>query len=124
MKTVDKIDREVLDFILAVSRSSHPKEFAGVLRAKGGVIKEVLVLPGTLSSEESAVLRLHMLPIDPSACGTVHSHPSPATSPSENDLLLFAKFGCIHIITAFPYDEKSWKAYDHRGEEVILKIVG
>ncbi|MBC7219589.1 MAG: Mov34/MPN/PAD-1 family protein [Hadesarchaea archaeon] len=124
MKTVDKIDREVLDFILAVSRSSYPKEFAGVLRAKGGVIKEVLVLPGTLSSEESAVLRLHMLPIDPSACGTVHSHPSPAASPSGDDLLLFTKFGRIHIITAFPYDEKSWKAYNHRGEEVILKIVG
>lgn len=124
MKTVDKIDREVLDFILAVSRSSYPKEFAGVLRAKGGVIKEVLVLPGTLSSEESAVLRLHMLPIDPSACGTVHSHPSPAASPSGDDLLLFTKFGRIHIITAVPYDEKSWKAYNHRGEEVILKIVG
>lgn len=124
MKTVDKIEREVLDFILAVSRSSYPKEFAGVLRAKGGVIKEVLVLPGTLSSEESAVLRLHMLPIDPSACGTVHSHPSPAASPSGDDLLLFTKFGRIHIITAVPYDEKSWKAYNHRGEEVILKIVG
>ncbi|MGQ9788616.1 MAG: Mov34/MPN/PAD-1 family protein [Candidatus Hadarchaeaceae archaeon] len=123
MKTTDKIDREMLNFILAVSRSSHPKEFAGVLRAKGGVIKEVLVLPGTLSSKESTVLHLHMLPIDPSACGTVHSHPSPTTSPSEDDLFLFAKFGRIHIITAFPYDEKSWKAYNHRGEEVKLELV-
>ncbi|MEM3421897.1 MAG: Mov34/MPN/PAD-1 family protein [Candidatus Hadarchaeum sp.] len=121
---VDKIDRETLKFILAVSRSSYPREFAGVLRAKGGVIKEVLVLPGTLSSEESAVLRLHMLPIDPSACGTVHSHPSPAATPSEDDLLLFAKFGRVHIIVASPYDEKSWKAYNHQGEKIELEIVG
>lgn len=121
---VTKIDREALDFILAVSRSSHPKEFAGVLRAREGVIKEVLVLPGTLSSGKSAVLRLHMLPIDPSACGTVHSHPSPAATPSEEDLLLFAKFGRVHIIVAYPYDEKSWKSYNHRGEEVNLEIVG
>jgi len=111
-------------FILGASRSSHPKEFAGVLRAEGDVVKEVLLLPGTLSSGESAVLRLHMLPIDPSACGTVHSHPSPNPRPSGADMALFAKFGHVHILVAFPYDERSWKAYNHRGEEIKLEIVG
>ena len=124
MRQISRIDKETLEFILGASRSSHPQEFAGVLRAVGDVVKEVLLLPGTLSSGESAVLRLHMLPIDPSACGTVHSHPSPNTSPSEEDFALFAKFGYIHIIVAFPYDERSWKAYDHRGEEIKLEVVG
>jgi len=124
MKQINRIEREVLRFILGVSSSSHPKEFAGVLRAKGDVVKEVLVLPGTLSSGRSAVLRLHMLPIDPSACGTVHSHPSPVARPSEEDLGLFAKFGNVHIIAAFPYDENSWKAYNHKGEEIKLEVVG
>lgn len=124
MKRISCIDRETLRFILGASRSSHPNEFAGVLRAAGDVVKEVLLLPGTLSSDESAVLRLRMLPIDPSACGTVHSHPSTNASPSGDDLTLFAKFGYIHIIAAFPYDEHSWKAYNHRGGEVTLEVVG
>jgi len=124
MKQISFIDRETLRFILNASRSIHPREFAGVLRAAGDVIKEVLILPGTLSSDESAVLRLHMLPIDPSACGTVHSHPSPSASPSRGDLTFFAKFGYVHIVVAFPYDERSWKAYNHRGEEIKLEVVG
>ncbi len=124
MTRISRIDRETLRFILGTSRSSYPNEFAGVLRAAGDVVKEVLILPGTLSSDKSAILRLRMLPIDPSACGTVHSHPSTNASPSEEDLAMFAKFGYIHIITTFPYDERSWKAYNHRGEEVILEVVG
>ena len=124
MKEITRIDREALNFILGASRSTHPREFIGVLRAKGDVITEVLLLPGTISSDRSAVLRLHMLPIDPSVCGTVHSHPTPNASPSQQDAALFSKFGRVHIITAHPYGERSWKAYNHRWEEVHLEVVG
>ncbi len=116
------IDQEVLELILHASRSSHPNEFAGVLRAKEGVISEVVFLPGTLSSERSAVMRLHMMPIDLTACGTVHSHPSPNFEPSGADLALFRKFGDVHIIVAFPYDESSWRAYDRQGNKVFLEV--
>jgi proteasome lid subunit RPN8/RPN11 len=124
MKRISKIERGTLDFMLGASRSSHPKEFAGVLRATEDTVKEVLLLPGTISSGRSAVLKLHMMPIDPTACGAVHSHPSPNASPSGEDLALFAKHGRVHIITAAPYSEYSWKAYNHRGEEISLEIVG
>ncbi|MDI6820101.1 MAG: Mov34/MPN/PAD-1 family protein [Candidatus Hodarchaeaceae archaeon] len=124
MSRIFGVEREALEFMLGVSRSSHPNEFAGVLRAERGLIREVLVLPGTFSSDRSAVLRLHMLPIDRSACGTVHSHPSPNPSPSPEDLSLFAKFGRVHLIIAFPYDGRSWRAYDHRGAEMALRVVG
>jgi proteasome lid subunit RPN8/RPN11 len=124
MKQISSIDEEALEFILGASRSSHPKEFAGVLRAIGDTVKEVLLLPGTISSGRSAVLKLHMMPIDPTACGTVHSHPSPNASPSSEDLALFAKHGRVHIIAAAPYNEHSWKAYNHRGEEISLEVVG
>jgi proteasome lid subunit RPN8/RPN11 len=120
---ISGIEREALEFILGVSRSRRPQEFAGVLRAKNGVITEVLWPPETISSGRSAVMKLHMLPIDPSACGTVHSHPSGSTSPSQEDLMLFAKYGRVHIIVAEPFDEHSWRAYDHRGNEINLKIV-
>jgi proteasome lid subunit RPN8/RPN11 len=54
----------------------------------------------------------------------VHSHPSGSDLPSGEDLSLFAKFGRVHIIASFPYTEDSWKAYNSRGEEIILEIVG
>lgn len=123
MPEIRGIDRDALKLILHASRSNRPNEFAGVLRASGDVISEVLFLPGTFSSERSAVIQLHMMPIDPSACGTVHSHPSPSAEPSQADLVLFRKFGSVHIIVASPYDERSWRAYDLRGDEIKLKTV-
>lgn len=122
MPKIRGIDRGALGLILHACRSSHPNEFAGVLRASGDVISEVLFLPGTFSSERSAVMRLHMMPIDPSACGTVHSHPSPSFKPSGADLTLFRRFGDVHIIVASPYNERSWRAYDYQGNEVPLEV--
>ena len=123
MRKIEGIDREALELVLHASRSNRPNEFAGVLRARDGVISEILFLPGTFSSEMSAVIQLHMLPIDNTACGTVHSHPSPNANPSNADLALFAKFGTIHLIIAHPYSMASWKAYDHHGNRVKLKVI-
>jgi len=118
-----KIRRGVIEFAAAAARSAHPKEFAGLLRRRGDTIEEVLVLPGTFASDRSAVLSLHMLPIDPSVCGSVHSHPSLNPVPSDSDILFFGKFGSVHLIIAFPYDERSWAAYDNRGGRVRLEVV-
>ncbi|MDD4332454.1 MAG: metal-dependent protease of the PAD1/JAB1 superfamily, partial [Methanosarcinaceae archaeon] len=74
------IARETLHFILEASRSMAPLEFAGLLQEKDGVITEVLILPGTESSNKSAILRLYMLP-NIKAAGSVHSHPGPNRSP-------------------------------------------
>lgn len=120
---INEIESETLKFILKVSNASHPNEFGGVLRCENDVISEVLVLPGTYQSEESAVMQLHMLPLDSSSCGTVHSHPSSSPEPSREDLEFFGKFGEVHIIAAFPYDERSWKTYDRRGREIKLEVI-
>jgi len=29
----------------------------------------------------------------------------------------------VHLIVAAPYDESSWRAYDHRGNEIHLEIM-
>ncbi|MCZ7397137.1 MAG: metal-dependent protease of the PAD1/JAB1 superfamily, partial [Candidatus Methanoperedens sp.] len=57
-----KIARDALSFILEVSKSSAPREFAGMLQATDDIITDVVIVPGTESSDESAVMKLFMLP--------------------------------------------------------------
>ncbi len=120
---IKKIDKEVLMMFLHASKTSHPNEFAGILRSSGDIISEILLLPGTFSSDRSAIMRLDMLPLSSDACGSVHSHPSPRADPSEADLSFFEGFGSVHIIIAYPYTENSWKAFNSGGVEVELEIV-
>jgi proteasome lid subunit RPN8/RPN11 len=119
------IEREVLDLILEVSKETYPKEFAATLIAKKGIIREINLLPGTLSGNTSAIVRTHMQPPDItlSVVGLVHSHPSGNFRPSGADLHFFSKFGNTHIIVGMPYNDKSWGAYDSKGETIELKIV-
>ncbi len=116
------IARETLDFILNVSRSTAPKEFAGLLSAKDGIITEVIMLPGTESSDRNAVIKLFMMP-NISSVGSVHSHPGPNFTPSNADIRLFGKTGSHHIIVAAPYDETSWQCYDGDGNVQKLQVL-
>jgi len=122
-KKVFGIRRKTLRMILEASKDTYPKEFAAILRAEEGVITELLLLPGTISGDVHAVFQLHMLPIDFSVVGTIHSHPSGNFRPSEADLQLFSHFGRIHIIAGRPYTEDSWSAYDHYGKPWKLEVV-
>jgi len=121
-----KIKRDCLDLILECAKSNYPNEFGGLLRAdklSKQTIIEVIILPGTVSGESHAIFKLHMLPIDFSIVGTVHSHPSPSAYPSKADLMLFNKYGKIHIIVAKPFNEYSWKSYDYSGNDIDITII-
>jgi len=118
------ITGDTLNFILEVSKSNHPREFIGMLSADADVITDVLFLPGTLTSNENAIIRLDMMPMGLAYVGSVHSHPHPAAMrPSEQDLLMFSKTGKCHIITFYPYSRDSWRCYNSKGEERELEIV-
>ncbi|MFP4655096.1 MAG: Mov34/MPN/PAD-1 family protein [Methanohalobium sp.] len=116
------IESDALNFILKVSESTAPLEFAGLLHADNGVITEVIVLPGTESSSCSAIMRLFMMP-NIKSVGSVHSHPSPNIKPSKADLQMFSKTGSHHIIVGKPFDEKSWKCYDRNGYVQDLPVI-
>lgn len=121
-----KIKRKCLDLILESSKSVYPNEFGGLLRIdeeEKDTIVELVLLPGTVQGESHAIFKLHMLPIDFSVVGTVHSHPSPNPHPSEADIHLFGKKGKVHIIAAAPYNYASWKAFNYKGEELIIEVV-
>ncbi len=122
-KRARAIRRETLEMILAASRDTYPNEFAAVLRADEGVVTEIMPLPGTRFGEDSALLTLHMLPVDFSVVGSVHSHPSGVPEPSGADLDLFNYFGYLHIIVGAPYTMDSWRAWDHNGEPYPLEVV-
>jgi len=121
-----KIERDCLELILESAKSSYPKEFGGLLRidtASKDTIAEIIILPGTISGDSHAIFQLHMLPIDFTVVGTVHSHPSYSPYPSGADLYLFQKHGKVHIIVAKPFDVSSWRAYDYNGNELEIMVV-
>ena len=120
---INCITREVIETISESAKDVHPLEFAGALKARGDVIDEVVLIPGTISGDEHAILRLYHLPPNLSVVGSVHSHPSPYATPSDADLQLFGNFGRVHIIMAEPYDMHSWRAYNSRGQEIVLEVV-
>ncbi len=125
-RRIEGIAGTTLDFILEVSKSYHPYEFIGMLSADGEVISDVLLLPGMLSSDRNASIRLDMMPLGISYIGSVHNHPYPgpgAERPSAQDLFIFARTGNCHIITFYPYDGDCWRCYNSKGEERGLKIM-
>jgi proteasome lid subunit RPN8/RPN11 len=123
-RRITKVNRSVIELISAAAQEQHPNEFGGTLRAQGDAITEVLLVPGTVSGATHAIFQLHMLPIDMSVKGTVHSHPGGNPRPSNADRELFARFGTTHIIIAEPYTARTWRAYDGRGQPIELEVVG
>ncbi len=116
------IARETLEFILSVSEATYPNEFAGLLQATDDIITEVVILPGTESSDRNAVIKLFMMP-NISSVGSVHSHPGRNVSPSKADLIMFGKTGNYHIIVGMPYDGTNWVCYNANGDPINLPIL-
>jgi len=118
-----KIRKDLLEYLLQLARDFYPNEFGGFLREKDGVFEEVLIIPKGYFGKESIYFDTWLLPHDENVKGTVHSHPVPSPRPSQADISFFSKFGGVHIIIAYPFDEKSIKAYNTEGEEVEIEIV-
>lgn len=121
-----KIKKNCLELIFESAKSSYPNEFGALLRVDEehrDTITELVLLPGTISGDAHAIFRMHMLPIDFSIVGTVHSHPSSNPYPSEADKILFRNHGSVHIIVAHPFNLSSWRAYRYTGEEIKLEVI-
>jgi len=126
------IARSALDFALAASEETHPREYMGLLRGdkaskfdveeRGTIITDVLVIPGTESNSVSATVKTSMIPNDHTAAGSVHSHPNGVLQPSDEDLITFNK-GSVHIIIGAPYGQHDWQAFDRKGEPRELRVL-
>lgn len=119
------ISEDLLQSVFEGAKRLHPKETVLLLRGKKMkntiFISDLLIPPLATYGHGFAGIRTHMLPIDFSIVGTLHSHPSGNTTPSTADLN--HSFGQILIITGYPYqNENNMAAYNHNGERVILQI--
>ena len=84
-------------------------------------VTELLIPPLANYGRGFANIRLHMLPMDFSIVGTVHSHPSGNVSPSHADLNHF--IGPALVIAGFPFaDERNVAAYNRNGEKLALRV--
>jgi len=125
------IAAETLEFALEASEDAHPNEYMGFMRGEdarrlgldrdGTVITDVLVIPGTETNPTSATVQEYMVPNDPRAAGSVHSHPNGVLQPSDADLMTFGK-GKVHVIIGYPYGRHDWQAFDRQGEPRDLEV--
>jgi proteasome lid subunit RPN8/RPN11 len=122
-KQVKGISSDALKLILEASRSSHPNEFAALLRATDNIITDIMLVPGTTSDNTSARMLLDMMPIDPSIVGSVHSHPVHDLRFSRADLDMFGCKGVYNIIVAYPYSEDDWACYGPAGNTISLPVI-
>jgi proteasome lid subunit RPN8/RPN11 len=121
-KKIKGIARDALKFVLEVSASAHPNEFAGMLYETDQIITDVDV-PITQSSNVNAVMDLFMLPVNIHIVGSVHSHPSGELQPSDADIQMFMQNGDYHIIVGYPYEITSWACYDRIGNVRKLDVL-
>ena len=119
------ISQELFQAIFEGARRLYPREAILLLRGekKKNLIQvsELVVPPLATYGRSFANIPLHMLPMDFSIVGTVHSHPSGNLTPSTTDFNHF--FGNILIIVGFPFaDERNVAVYNRNGEKLTLQI--
>ena len=119
------IERKCLEMIKQSAKEMHPREFLALLSVgdKKDVISELVIAPQMLYGKRHATFNIYMIPFDRRIVGTVHSHPSGAAKPSEGDIHTFMKYGRVHIIIGYPYEDDTWRAYDYNGKEMELEVV-
>ena len=118
------VEEELLQAVFETARRLYPREMVLLLRGekKRNMVKisELIIPPLATYGSGFANIPLHMLPMDFSIVGTVHSHTSGNLTPSSADLNHV--FGIILMIVGFPFaDERNVAVYNRRGEKLTLK---
>ncbi|MEM3459458.1 MAG: Mov34/MPN/PAD-1 family protein [Candidatus Bathyarchaeia archaeon] len=124
-RTTVSISQTLMKAILENAKLLYPKESILLLRGERSKdtikITDLIVPPLATYGQGFANIPTHMLPMDFSIIGTVHSHPSGNLTPSPADLNHF--WGKILMIIGFPFaDSRNVAAYNHEGERLTLEI--
>lgn len=119
------ISSKLLDSIFEGAKRLYPKETLLLLRGKkskeGIRVSDIVVPPLAVHGYGFANLPFHMLPMDFSVVGSVHSHPSGNLNPSNVDLNHF--FGRVLMIVGFPFASiQNVGVYDSKGKKIQVKV--
>jgi proteasome lid subunit RPN8/RPN11 len=125
MPMIRGIERKCLEMIKQSAKDMHPREFLALLSTgnRKDVISELVLIPRMMYGKRQATFNIYMVPFDRRIVGTVHSHPSGIPKPSEGDMHTFMKYGKVHIIIGYPYEDDSWRAYDYNGKEIDIEVI-
>jgi proteasome lid subunit RPN8/RPN11 len=120
------VPKEIFAMVFESARRVHPKETIFLLRGKITRnflnITELIIPPGATYGKGFSGFPMHMLPMDFSIVGTVHSHPSGNLLPSVEDLN--RSLGKIIVIVGFPYHgSENVAAYNRDGKKLNLHVV-
>lgn len=119
------IPKELLSGLMDIAKNNHPNEIILLMRGerKKQVIQlnEFLIPPFASVGQNYAGFPVHMLPIDLTIMGTVHSHPSGVLSLSVRDFHNF--YGRLMMIIGSPYDDQSVAAFTKNGDAVPVYIL-
>lgn len=118
------LKRLTAEDICEAARNTYPDEFFSLLGgdAKKRLIDELVLVPA-IYGRQHALVKAHLLPVDPRVLGSVHSHPSGSARPSAGDLNSFVHFGGIHLIICKPFNIENMRAFDVAGNEIRFEIV-
>jgi len=123
---VVSIRRDLLEAILEAARRLYPREVILLLKGRRTkdevLVSDFIVPPLATYGHGFSSIRTHMLPIDFSIVGTVHSHPSGNLTPSPADCN--HQFGSILVIVAYPFrGEDNLAAYNRAADKLPVRIV-
>jgi proteasome lid subunit RPN8/RPN11 len=115
----------LLEAIFEAAKRLYPREVILLLKGKRArdevVVSDFVVPPLATYGHGFSSMRTHMLPVDFSIVGTVHSHPSGNLTPSSADFN--HQFGSILVIVAYPFrDEGNLAAYNRAAEKLSVRI--
>ena len=120
-----EIRKSLLRSILESARAVYPREtillLRGISRKRRIEITDIIIPPLATYGNGFSSFPTHMLPIDFSLVGTVHSHPSGSGIPSVQDLN--RSFGKIMIIVFYPFHVQNVTIYSRSGEKIPLRII-
>lgn len=118
------IKHDVFKAMQDFAEYNHPNEIILLLRGKREkddiIITDFLLPPFGFGGRAFASFPSHMLPIDLTIMGTVHSHPSGVLSPSVGDMHNF--YGRVMIIIGPPYNSPHIAAYNKNGDRFKVTI--
>ena len=108
-----KIKRKTLGTIFELCKEMYPNEIGGILLENEDtkIIDDFVIMPGEYANS-TIYIRDNERPIYPNAVGTFHSHPSGVARPSRADKNYFTRFGKLHMIIGYPYNEQTVRVYD------------